>query len=60
MNPILVQQMAHHQMDTFDREAEGNRRVTLVMPSAASPVTLRARLSQTTGRLRLVIRSSAA
>ena len=38
MNAILVQQMARHQIDTFNREAAGQRRLALVAGAAARPV----------------------
>jgi hypothetical protein len=60
MNPILVQQMARHQMDTFDREAKANRHAVLVERAAVSPFARRARLNETAARLRIVLRGSAA
>ena len=38
MNPIVVQQMASHQMDTFDREAGANAASRSSKRSAARPV----------------------
>lgn len=56
MNPILVEQMAKYKMDTFDREAEVAGRVALAKQAAVRPSAVHDRLTQTTGRLRLVLR----
>jgi hypothetical protein len=61
MNPILVQQMAQYRMDTFDREAEADHLAALAKGATVRrPFALRERLSRTAGRLRLVLRGSAA
>ena len=60
MHPILVQQMASHQIDTFNREAAGHRRLAFVAGAPARPVLLRERFNRTTGRLRLILQGSAA
>lgn len=61
MNPILVQQMAQYRMDAFDREAEAERLAALARGAAVRrPFALRDRLSRSAGRLRLVLRGSAA
>ena len=60
MHPIIVQQMAKHQIDTLEREAAARRRAALVDRGHARPIVLRQRLDRTAGRLRLILLSPAA
>ena len=60
MNAILVEQMAKHRIDTFNREAAGDRRLALVPGTPARPVRFRERFDRTAGRLRLILQGSAA
>lgn len=54
MNAILVQQMAHYKMDTFDREADSARLVALAKTVAVPPIGVRELFKETAGRVRLI------
>jgi hypothetical protein len=60
MNPILMQHLAQHKIDTFEREAAAERlaalarRSTVGAPAHAGPVT------RTVARIRLALHTSAA
>lgn len=56
MNPILVQQMAQHKIDTFDQEADADRLVALARSATGRPAAGLQRVSRTAGRIRLLLR----
>lgn len=60
MNPIFMQQMAEYRRDDLARDAEANRAARRDGASRGRILAIRPRLVLTAGRLRLVIRGSAA
>lgn len=59
MNHLLAPQMAHDRIDTFRRDAEGNRWAAFIERSPIRALEVHARLIRAGGRLRLVLRGAA-
>ena len=60
MHPTLVEQMAQHRIDSFDREAEADRRAALAKRAPKHPWAVRDRVTRVVVRLGLTLRRSPA
>ena len=54
MHPLIDQQMAQYQIDTFARDVRAARLAALVNASSERPIGLHGRFARTAGRLRLI------